>query len=194
MMENFSIEYLMMNIGFITILVFGVYGRKNERDEYAFTYIIYNLVTYILSYYLITMIQLLGADVGAEAFLLGLFALFGMIRYRTTPIPVYKLTFLFVAIGLGLANAVMQTAVEFPEILSINILIILVAFIADFMTNNVEARIVIVSYDNLELVRGDEKALIEDLEIKTGLVIKSVSVTGIDLLRETASLKLNLLE
>jgi len=194
MMENFSIEYLMMNIGFITILVFGVYGRKNERDEYAFTYIIYNLVTYILSYYLITMIQLLGADVGAEAFLLGLFALFGMIRYRTTPIPVYKLTFLFVAIGLGLANAVMQTAVEFPEILSINLLIILVAFIADFMTNNVEARIVKVSYDNLELVRGDEKALIEDLEIKTGLVIKSVSVTGIDLLRETASLKLNLLE
>lgn len=188
--QNLQPEYLAINLFFTAILVFGVYARSNKQDEYAFTFIIYNLTTYLLSHYLISMIQIVGAEVGAEAFLLGLFALFGMIRYRTTPIPVYNLTFLFLAIGMGLANAVMQTAVGVPEIVVINILMVGIAFISDLITTNSERQTVKINYDNLELVKGDRDQLIKDLELRTGLSIGSVEVISVDLLRDTAILRI----
>tara|TARA_B110000495_G_C22711411_1_gene418340 strand:+ start:97 stop:681 length:585 start_codon:yes stop_codon:yes gene_type:complete len=188
MIENFAIGYFLIDLAFVSILVFGIYGREKGNDEFAFTYLIFNIVTYLLSYYLITMILILGEDIGAEAFLLGLFALFGMLRYRTDPIPVYNLTFLFISIGLGLVNSVMQTAVGYSEILLINLIIVGFAALANHFTHHSQDRLIKMTYDDIEKILGPEIELIDDIAKRTGLDIESIHINRIDLLRDTAQL------
>ena len=38
-------------------------------------------------------------------FALGLFAIFGIIRYRTDPIPIKEMTYLFIVLGISIMNA-----------------------------------------------------------------------------------------
>ena len=75
-----------------------VYYRLYRDRDYVFTYFLINLVTFSLAYLLSNVPIELG-------FALGLFAVFGILRYRTEAIRVRNLTYLFVVIGVALLNA-----------------------------------------------------------------------------------------
>lgn len=170
---------LVIDLVFVTIVVIGVYARRHGKNEYLFTYVMFNLMTFVLA---LIMIRVEGLDI---AFGFGLFAVFGILRYRTEPIRIHELTYLFVLIGLGLLNAIVE--VINLEVLLVNVLIASTVAMLEFVPWFGSQECIRITYDDLDLVRnGDRAALIADLQQRTGLQINRVRIESIDLLRETS--------
>lgn len=169
-----------IDLVFTCIVVLGVYARKHGKNEYLFTYVMFNIITFTLCF----LLRQTPIELG---FALGLFAVFGILRYRTEPIRIHELTYLFVVIGLGILNAVVNETVSFGEVLVVNGVIVASVSFLEFMPWFAGHSQMRVTYDDMERVRAsDPSALLEDLRERTGLDIQKVSVNDIDLLRETA--------
>ena len=171
---------LLLNLFFTAIVVLGVYVRRYGKNEYVFTYFMFNMVTFTLCF----LLRKVPIELG---FALGLFAVFGILRYRTEPIRTQDLTYLFVVIGLAILNAVVNKRVSLAELLLVNSSITGLTALLEATTfvPYLESRPVI--YDNMAILQArDEKALIEDLRTRTGLDIQRIRVRQVDLLRDTA--------
>ena len=144
----------------------------------------FNLITFILCFQLRQVPIELG-------FALGLFAVFGILRYRTESIRINELTYLFVVIGIGILNAVVNDKISLGELLIVNTLIAgLAAFLVHFFLgcNDLQLRVI---YDDLQVLRTkDETALISDLSTRTGLEIVKIDIVKIDLLRDVAEIQI----
>ena len=92
-------------------------------------------------------------------FALGLFAVFGILRYRTEPIGIRDLTYLFISIGLALINALANETISVAELLLANVVIVGMPYVLEraFMTSaGGEKRL---CYDRLDLLQpGREQA------------------------------------
>jgi len=171
-----------IDLFFTAIVVLGVYVRRYGKNEYLFTYFMFNIVTFTLCF----LLRKVPIELG---FALGLFAVFGILRYRTEPIRTPDLTYLFVVIGIAILNAVVNKKVSLGELLLVNVSIVaLTALLEGLPYFRPDARRSVV-YDNMAILRlNEEQALIEDLQERTGLAIRSVKVQQLDLLRDTARL------
>jgi len=173
---------LLLDLFFVTIVVMGVYRRLYGRGEYVLTYFLFNVITFMLCF----LLRKVPIELG---FALGLFAVFGILRYRTEPIRIRDLTYLFVVIGLAILNAVANKKVSLAELLLVNGVIVGLTCILELapLIGREESRTV--TYDNVELLRAnDQPALLEDLRARTGLNVKRISVGDLDLLRDTAKI------
>jgi hypothetical protein len=178
------VSRLGLNLVFTAIVVFLVYARRNGRNEYLFTYVMFNLITFTLCFLLSSAPIELG-------FALGLFAVFGILRYRTEPIRILDLTYLFVVIGLGIMNAVVANSVTLAELLFVNAIITGVCAVLEYLPWLSGTACLSVVYDDMDMVRaGDSDALLTDLTDRTGLKIERLSIESIDLLRETARINI----
>ena len=121
-------------------------------------------------------------------FALGLFAVFGILRYRTEAIPIRQMTYLFIVIGISKINALSNKSISIFEVLFTNGLITLITYLIDrlwFQTIEEKKSIV---YEKIELIKPENKQeLIKDLKERTGLPIHEVKVDKIDFLRDTAA-------
>ncbi len=169
-----------LDLVFTSIVVFGVYARRNGKNEYLFTYVMFNIITFSLCF----LLQQAPIELG---FALGLFAVFGILRYRTEPIRIHDLTYLFVVIGLGILNAVVNASVSLSEVLLVNGIITGGAALLEYLpwvTGSAQIRVI---YDDMDKVRaGDMSALKADLVARTGLDVERFTIDDVDLLRETA--------
>jgi hypothetical protein len=128
------------------------------------------------------------------AFALGLFAIFGIIRYRTDAIPIKEMTYLFIVIGLAVMNS-LAAGVSMAEIGLANGLILLLTYGLEkvWLLRHESHKIVL--YERIELIKsGNRAALKADLEERTGIIINRVEVGRIDFLRDTALVKIYFFE
>ena len=127
-------------------------------------------------------------------FALGLFAVFGILRYRTEAIPIRQMTYLFIVIGISMINALSNKSVSIFEVLFTNGLITLITYLIDRLWfQTIEERKNIV-YEKIELIKPENKQeLIKDLKERTGLPIHEVKVDKIDFLKDTAAVTLSLI-
>ena len=171
---------LLFDLFFTSFIVLFVYIRKHGKTEYVFTFFLFNLITFSVCF----LLRKIEIELG---FALGLFAVFGILRYRTEPIRTRDLTYMFVVIGLAILNALVSKKVSLAEVLLVNSSIAVVIAgleYAPFLKRDRSRKIV---YDNMELVRGnDHEALMVDLRARTGLAITRVTVDEFDLLRDVA--------
>jgi hypothetical protein len=119
---------------------------------------------------------------------LGLFAVFGIVRYRTDTIPIKEMTYLFVIIGVSIINA-LSKGISLAELLVANLAIIIITQLGEYywMYRHESSKAVI--YDNLEYIKPQNKKLfLQDLERRTGLKINRVEVGEIDFNRENVKL------
>jgi hypothetical protein len=118
---------------------------------------------------------------------LGLFAIFGIIRYRTDAIPIKEMTYLFIVIGVSVINSLANKKMSYSEILIANTLIIFVLTILEkfwHLKHEVSKKI---TYGNIENVKPENYSLLKlDLEKKTGLTINRVTIGDLDLLKNTS--------
>ena len=172
---------LAFNLVFAGIVV-HVYCRFYEQRDYVFTYVVLNLVTFALGFLLSRVPLELG-------FALGLFAVFGILRYRTEAIEVRNLTYLFVVIGLALLNALTNQRISLAELLVVNGVTVGAVWLlesASFSAREESRRVV---YDRLDLLEPDKAdALLEDLHARTHLPVTRFEIVTVDLLRDTADL------
>ena len=171
-----------LNVFFTALVVLGVYVRRHGKTEFVFTYFMFNLITFGLCF----LLRKVKVDMG---FALGLFAVFGILRYRTEQIRTRDLTYLFVVIGIAILNAVVNKKVSMAELMLFNICIVAMAFTLETLSFFRLTEQHLILYDDLDLLRsGDEAALLSDLGDRTGLPVRRYRVEDIDLLRDTARL------
>ena len=184
LIDNEAILKMILRLGVdltATIIVIRlVYVRLYRWNEQVFTYFAFNIVTFSLC----LMLRKVPIELG---FALGLFAVFGILRYRTEPIRIRDLTYLFVVIGLGILNALANKSISVAEVLFINSVIVGMTAILELGGRTLRTESAIIQYDNPQLLLpGNESALADDLRSRTGLNVYRFEVASIDLLRDTA--------
>lgn len=169
-----------LNMLFTAVVVRLVYYRLYRNRDYVFTYFLINLVTFSLAYLLSNVPIELG-------FALGLFAVFGILRYRTEAIKVRNLTYLFVVIGIALLNALANGGITLAELLIANAVIVGTVTVLEVAPFSVREESRLVHYDRLDLLSpADTAALLEDLRKRTHLPVERFEIGDVDLLRDSA--------
>ena len=171
---------LALDLVFATIVIRFVYYRLYRNREYVFTYFLFNVITFCLC----LLLRKVPIEIG---FALGLFAVFGILRYRTEPIRILDLTYLFIVIGLGILNAVANKNISVMEMLTVNAVIVGMTALLELYPSSRSHKSTPMLYDNLTLLRpGNETELCADLSQRTGLEVVRVEVQRVDMLRDSA--------
>ncbi|MEY2764125.1 MAG: hypothetical protein RLZZ205_549, partial [Bacteroidota bacterium] len=76
---------------FVTLIVRFIYYPIAKRKDFLFTYLLFSISIFLMCF----MLESVKLEMG---FALGLFAVFGIIRYRTDAIPIKEMTYLFIII------------------------------------------------------------------------------------------------
>lgn len=195
--ENSDIYTLLVRFGLnalvLTIVIRFLYYPKTKRKDYLFTYYLIGFITFFLCFGL----KRLDIDTGMG---LGLFAIFGIIRYRTDAIEIKEMTYLFVVIGLSVVNALLATPsaltkdlyqINLVEMGLINAAIIAVIFVLEYVWLIKHETRKTINYDRIDLIHSDHYiAMKEDMEKRTGLQINRFEVGKIDFLNDTAQVRI----
>ena len=174
---------LVFNVAVLFVLIRLIYDKGSTgRHEFIFTYFALGVSIFLLCFLL--------EDVKLElGFALGLFAVFGILKYRTDPIPIREMTYLFVVIGIAVVNALANKKVSFAELFLTNAAILLCVWMLENWLFKNEGHIDII-YERIEKIRTeDRQTLIEDVEKRTGLKVKRVDFIRIDFLKDVAYLR-----
>jgi len=173
-----------INLIFCWIIIGLFYYRKSKRRDYYFTFMMFSITIF----FMIFLMDNVKVQIG---FALGLFAIFGMIRYRTESIPIREMTYLFVSIGLSVINGLAMTA-SYTELLITNCIVLAAVWIFEKAKwkNHTETKIIL--YEKIDLIKvGREAELKADLEERTGLDILNIEVGHINFLKDTAYIKVH---
>ena len=167
----------------VWIMIHFLYFPKSRRREYYFTFMLIS----VSIFFLIFMMGDVKLKVG---FALGLFAIFGIIRYRTESMPVREMTYLFCIIAISVINA-LSVKTSFWELGVVNAVFIIVTWIFEshVLLKNVSTKLI--QYDRIELITPQRRPeLIDDLQERTGLHIVKVEIGALDFLRDMAIIKI----
>lgn len=176
---------LLMNLSFAWIVIRGIHYRLYRNRDMAFTCLLFNVITFALCF----LLRKVPIELG---FALGLFAVFGILRYRTEPIRTRDLTYLFVVIGLAILNAVANKNISLAELVTINLVIVSLTGLMAYSPGGQREETHELVYDNLELLKPDQReALFADLTERTGMEVTWVDVGDLNLLRDTARLTIS---
>lgn len=169
---------LLVNIISVFILVRFIYFPIYRSREYVFTFFIFNLIIFLITYLLNKVEMSMGA-----AF--GLFAVFSMLRYRTEDISIKDMTYLFLVIAMGLISAVSKGS--WDELSLLNIIILTITYLLESKVLMKKEITKIIMYENIELIKPEKNAeLVADLEKRMGVKINHVTIGKIDFLRDSA--------
>ncbi|KAA6303611.1 MAG: hypothetical protein EZS26_000162 [Candidatus Ordinivivax streblomastigis] len=162
------------------IIIQFFYYKKSTRKDYYFTFILFSVTIFLLLF----ILQNLSMGTG---FALGLFCIFGMIRYRTESIQIREMTYLFLIIGVSAVNG-LSIDVDYTTLLTANLLFIAIVWGLESMIKQNASKIIL--YEKIALITPDKyNEMLADLKQRTGLDIISVEVGHIDFLRDVAYLK-----
>jgi hypothetical protein len=185
---KFGVRFL-INMMSVFVLIRFIYFKINKHRELFFTYFIFNLIIFLMCFFLNKVKISMGA-----AF--GLFAVFGMLRYRTEDLSIKDMTYLFLVIAIGLMTAVIKLEdiayyYEFVFIIVVNAFVLLLTYLLEsnaLMKQETAKQII---YENIELIKPEKRnELMADLESRTGQKINRISIGRIDFLRDTALIKI----
>ena len=171
-----------LNMLIAWIIVQCFYYRKSKRRDYFVTFMLFSATMFLL----IFLMENVKLQIG---FTLGLFAIFGMIRYRTETVPIREMTYLFVIIGLSVING-LSLNITYTDLLVTNGLLILLTGIMENQRILKHRSTKIVVYERIDLIIPERREeLMADLERRIGVKIEKVEIGDVNLLRDTAMIK-----
>jgi hypothetical protein len=166
------------------LVVRFIYYPSTHNKSYVFTFLAFNTIIYFVLSFLATIE--IGLGVG-----FGLFAIFSILRYRTDPVPIREMTYLFVISALPVMNSAATSSTEiWPQLIAANVAILSILLVLEKEWGfHYEASKQIV-YEKIELIRPEHRAELQaDLEERTGLTIKRIVIGKMDFLRDVVNLK-----
>lgn len=162
-----------INLFFLTLLIRVLYYSKTRRKDYLFTYYLIGTITFFLCFGLMQM----DIDTGMG---LGLFAIFGIIRYRTDAIEIKEMTYLFMIIGISVVNALASNELSVSEVAVINVSVVLLTYILENIWLMKHETRKTINYERIDLIKPENYDLLKaDLEKRTGLTINRVEVLSL---------------
>lgn len=182
-----SVTEMLLRFGFFMVMLWFIvhfmYYRKTHRRDYFFTLILLSVSIFFLIY-------LLGSVKVKIGFALGLFAIFGVLRYRTETIPVREMSYMFGVISLSVINA-LADSLSVVELLVPNLSIAFLIWMFETFVLRGDVATKLILYDRIELITPERREeLLEDLRQRTGLNITRINVGSIDFLKDTAIIKI----
>jgi hypothetical protein len=179
MNEKFLIS-LGINLLNVALIILFIYYPNYRKLDYIFTFVIFNLVIFLLTF----VLKYVKLSVGAA---FGLFAVFSMLRYRTQGLSIKDLTYLFIFIAMGVISAIQ---LEYYQLGIIHGIILAGAFVLDGRIIFRNELIKSIQYENIEMIKPcNHEALIEDLRNRTGLNIHRIVIGKINFLKDSATIK-----
>lgn len=176
------LKSFLFNLFICWIIVHFLYYKRNGSGAYYFTFIVFSSAMFMILFVMSSMSIQIG-------FTLGLFAIFGMIRYRTETIPVREMTYLFIIIALSVVNGI-GNELPFLELLVANLVIVLLMLFIEFEFLEGRTSTKLVIYDRIDTITPEKRPeLIEDLKKRLGLDIVKVEVGQVDFLKDSAFVK-----
>lgn len=180
---------LLIDFASVFVLVRFIYYPLYKHRELFFTFFIFNLIIFLISFLLNKVELSMGA-----AF--GLFAVFSMLRYRTEDISIKDMTYLFLSIAIGLVSAVTKVK-DTPDHLE-NLFLCIINGTALVVTWLLESRVLmkkemvkIILYENIELIKTEKREeMLADIRNRTGINAHRFSIQKIDFLRDAAQIKI----
>ena len=176
------------NLFIAFVIIKLIYHRDYKGNDFVFTYFMFNTLIFFFAYILGNL------DINM-AFGFGLFAVFAILRYRTDPIPIKEMTYLFIVITIGVINALSANQVVFIELLFANVTIVLLTFLLErhwvnnLPDNGLSSKTVV--YNNMEMIKPENhQALIDELAQKTGLSIVSCKIGRLNFVENQVNVKL----
>lgn len=170
-----------INLGTILLIILLIYYPENKKQSTIFSFILFNVVIFLLTFVLNDVKISMGA-----AF--GLFAVFSMLRYRTAGISMKDMTYLFIFIAMGLVSAI---GLKFHDLAIINGIIFLFVFVMDsglFFKREYSQIIIYEKIENIKTENYDK--LLAELKERTGLDIHRISIGKLDFLKDSAFIKI----
>jgi hypothetical protein len=175
---------LIINLVFLTIIIRFLYYPITKRKDYLFTYYLIGIITFFLCFGL----KKLDIDTGMG---LGLFAIFGIIRYRTDAIEIKEMTYLFLVIGLSVVNSLASRQISMAELAVINISTVILTYGLEYLWLLKHETRKTITYERIELIRPENyEEMLADLQERTGLEINRFEVGKIDFLNDTAQVRI----
>lgn len=173
-----------INLVVALLIVRGIYYPVTQDKHYVFSFLAFNTVIY----FVLGLLSSVELSVGVG---FGLFAIFSVLRYRTSEIPIREMTYLFVVIALPVMNSVLMLNYQVAQLLFANGMVVALLFVLERQWGfHFEARKTVI-YERIDLVTpANRERLLADLRERTGLPVKRVDVGRIDFLRDTTELTL----
>lgn len=177
---------LVINFAVVGIIARCFYFPKSKRRDYLFIFIIMAMSIFLL----VSLMEGSKMKTGAA---LGLFAIFGIIRYRTEAVPIREMTYLFMLVSVSVVNA-MIVKMKWDNICSLalaNLFFLFLAWLFESSKIISDSCSKYIKYDNVSLISPDKRGeLIADLEKRTGLKILSIEVGTVDFLKDSVLIRI----
>lgn len=169
-----------LNIIFLTIIIRYFYYKNSKNKDYVFSYYLISIIVFFICFTL----KKFELDLGMA---LGLFAVFRIIRFRTSQIEIKEITYLFIVIGVSVINSLANKKVSYIEIITANLLIIAAIAIIDGLWRLRNETSKKITYEKIENIKPENYELMKaDLEERTGLQINRIEIGNVNFLRDTA--------
>ena len=186
--DSISVQQLcfqfIINLLVTTAIAWLFYYPKSRRKEFGVTFMLFGSAVFLLLFFM----KSVGIDVSIG---LGLFMIFGIMRYRTEMVPIREMTYLFLSIAVAVINGI-NLMVSIAELALANGLILALLTIVEYgiMRGRIASKLV--CYERIELIRPERREeLISDLEQRLGHKVTKVDVGNVDFLRDVAFLKVH---
>ena len=174
----------LFNFIVVSVIVKFIYFPTSQRKDYYFSYIIISTTIFLLCFLLDNVKLQLG-------FALGLFAIFGIIRYRTRQVPIKEMTYLFLIIGVTVINSLANKKVSYAELVFSNAAVLAILMIYEKLLYVKGEKRKTITYEKIELIKPENRELLlNDLEERTGLKINNIEVRRINFMRDTARIRI----
>ena len=187
---EFSLEFYNLvlrfafNLLIATIIIRKIYYRDPSNNDFVFTYFMFNSLIFFFAY----LLSNIDINMG---FGFGMFAVFAILRYRTDPIPIKEMTYLFIVITIGVINALTNTDSSYVSLFFTNMILVILTYVLErYWQNNllISRTVVYEKIDNIQPVNHD--ALLADLKNRTGVDIVRFEVRRTDFLKDTVNIRI----
>lgn len=172
-----------LNLAVAYSIIHFVYQPTRKNSEYLFTFMIFNPLIFFICH-LFSKVEL------SIGFAFGLFAVFSILRYRTTQIQVKEMTYMFIVISVAVINALATKKVSYIELLFTNAFIIFISYRLEKYTSNSGVNMQIIRYEIIENIKPENEALLlEDLKKRIGREVIRYEIIEADYIRDSARLR-----
>ena len=169
-----------LNVSVVVVIVRLLYYPVARRKDYLFSFLLISVLVFLLCF----LLESVKLQIG---FAFGLFAIFGIIRYRTLSIPIKEMTYLFILIGISVINALANKKISWAELVFTNLAIVFLVYGLErlWLLKHESSKQII--FEKIDLVQPQKREeLLKELENRTGLKINRIDIGRIDYLRDTA--------
>lgn len=175
---------LALDLGVIFLLIGLLYYPRRRDKDYVFTFVVFNLLVFLVCFFMGSLEMSVGLG-------FGLFALFGILRYRTITVPIKEMTYLFTVIVIAIINALSSAHMGLDVTLAANCSVLALIFFLEKIWFNTQQGYKVITYEKIENIKPENaQQLLEDLRLRTGLDITTIDIETINFLNDTALIKI----